>query len=107
MYIYKYIRLCNPDFASQHSVTCRNSPLQQIKMICNKCRRYHEDHAKVSNNIRQVNYLLESTTQMEESLEKVERLAMLHKHARTNYSDLANLKYVMSARCTDVNCVPN
>ena len=60
-------------------------PFNKLKMICNKCQRYHEDHAKVSNNIRQVNYLLESTKQMEESLEKVERLAMLHKHARSNY----------------------
>ena len=60
-------------------------PFNKLKMICNKCQRYHEDHAKVSNNIRQVNYLLESTKQMEEFLEKVERLAMLHKHARSNY----------------------
>ena len=44
---------------------------------------------------------------MEESLEKVERLAMLHKNARINYRVLADINYVMSARCTDVNCAQN
>ena len=55
-------------------------------MLCNKCRRNHEDHAKTTSSICLVNCLLESTTPLEESLEKVERLAMLHKHARINYS---------------------
>ena len=70
-YVTRILRPSNQSRARAHT-------FNKLKMICNKCRRYQEDHAKVSNNIRRVNYLLESTKQMEESLEKVERLAMLH-----------------------------
>ena len=75
-------------------------------MICNKCRRYQEELTKVSANIRRVEFLLESTKQMEESQDRMDRLAMLHKHARSNYQDLANLTFVMSNYADD-NCAPN
>ena len=61
---------------------------------------------KASANIRRVELFLESTKQMEESQERMDRLAMLHKHARSNNQDLANLNYIMS-NCADVNCAPN
>ena len=75
-------------------------------MICNKCRRYREEFNKASANIRWVELLLESAKQMEEFQERMDRLAMLHKHARSNYQDLANLNYVLS-NCADDNCAPN
>ena len=40
---------------------------------------------------------------MEESQERLDRLAMLHKHARSNYQDVANINYVIT-NCEDANC---
>ena len=47
-----------------------------------------------------MNHLLRLTETQEESIEKDERHAMLHKNARSNYRVLVDLNYVMSARCT-------
>ena len=59
-------------------------------MFCNKCHRYREE-LKASANIRRVELLLEAARLMEESQEHLDRLAMLHKHARSNYQDVANI----------------
>ena len=75
-------------------------------MFCKKCRRYREELNIASVNIRRVELLLESTKRMEESQERMDCLTMLHKHARSNYQDLANINYVMT-NCEDVNCTPN
>ena len=72
-------------------------------MFCNKCRRYREELNKASANIRRVELLLEDAKRMEESQDRLERLAMLHKHARSNYQDVANLNYVIT-NCEDANC---
>ena len=96
--------LCNPDLRPSTQSSTGTQSLNKSNMLCNKCRRNNDDHVKTTSNIRLVNRLLEATTPLEESREKAERLAMLHKHARTNYSILADLKYVMSARCFEANC---
>ena len=75
-------------------------------MFCNRCRRYLEELNKASANIRRVKLLLEAAKRMEESQERLDRLAMLHKHARSNYQDVANINYVIT-NCEDVNCIPN
>ena len=75
-------------------------------MFCSKCCCYREELNTASVNIRRVELLLESTGRMEESQERMDRLAMLHKHARSNYQVLANINYVMTS-CEDVNCTPN
>ena len=75
-------------------------------MFCNRCRRYLEELNKASANIRRVKLLLEAAKRMEESQERLDRLAMLHKHARSNYQDVANINYVIT-NCEDANCTPN
>ena len=75
-------------------------------MFCNRCRRYLEELNKASTNIRRVELLLEAAQRMEESQERLDRLAMLHKQARSNYQDVANINYVIT-NCEDVNCIPN
>ena len=60
-------------------------------MFCNRCRRYLEELNKASTNICRVELLLEAARLMEESQEHLDRLAMLHKHARSNYQDVANI----------------
>ena len=69
-------------------------------MLCNKCCRFREELRKASNNIRLVELLLEDARKMEDSQDRLDRLAMLHKHARTNYQDVANLNYVID-NCED------
>ena len=75
-------------------------------MFCNRCRRYLEELNKASANNRRVKLLLEAAKRMEESQERLDRLAMLHKHAHSNYQDVANINYVIT-NCEDVNCIPN
>ena len=75
-------------------------------MTCNRCRRNQEDHSRTSENIKLINRLLGLTESQEESIEKAERLAMLHKNAKSNYKVLVDLDYIMSAGCTSENCVP-
>ena len=72
-------------------------------MFCNKCCHYQEELNKASANIRLVELLLEDAKRMEESQDRLDRLAMLHKHARSNYQDVANLNYVIT-NCEDANC---
>ena len=72
-------------------------------MSCNKCHCYQSELNKASTNIRRVELLLEAAKRMEESQDKLDRLAMLHKHARSNYQDVSNLNYII-ANCEDPNC---
>ena len=102
--VYSVHYVCNPDLRSSAQSSTGTQSINNSKMPCNKCRRNNDDHVKTTNNIRLVNSLLEATTPLEESREKTERLAMLHKHAKTNYSILADLNYVMSAKCFAANC---
>ena len=69
-------------------------------MLCNKCRRFREELRKAQDNIRLIEYLLEDAGRMEESQDWLDRLAMLHKHARSNYKDVADLNYVIN-HCED------
>ena len=77
-YVYRIFAYVTGILRPSNQSRAKTQATNKLKMICNKCRRYQEKHTKVSANIRQVEFLLESTKQMEESLEKVERLAMLH-----------------------------
>ena len=72
-------------------------------MFCNRCCCYLGELNKASANIRRVELLLEAAKRMEESQERLDRLAMLHKHARSNYQDVANINYVIT-NCEDANC---
>ena len=75
-------------------------------MLCNKCRLFQEELRKATANIRLIEYLLEDAGRMEASQDQLDRLAMLHKHARSNYQDVTNLTYVINncenrPRCSD------
>ena len=102
--VYTTHYVCNPDLRSNNQSNTGTQSKNNSKMLCNKCRRNNDDHVKTTSNIRLVNRLLEATTPLKESREKTERLAMLHKHAKTNYSILADLNYIMSAKCFEANC---
>ena len=104
--VYSIHYVCNSDLRSSTQSSTGTQSINKSNMLCNKCRRNNDDHVKTTSNIRLVNRLLEATTPLEESCENADRLAMLHKHARTNYSILADLKYVMFARCLEANCSP-
>ena len=72
-------------------------------MLCNKCCRYREELTKASTNIRRVEFLLEDARRMEDSQDRLDRLAMFHKYARTNYQDVANLNFAIN-NCEDATC---
>ena len=102
--VYSIHYVCNSDLRSSTQSSTGTQSINNSKMPCNKCRRNNDDHVKTTNNIRLVNSLLEATTPLEESREKTERLAMLHKHAKTNYSILADLNYIMYVKWFAANC---
>ena len=72
-------------------------------MSCNRCTRYHLNLIKAENNIRRIELLLEAARRLEMPQDRLDKLAVLHKHARTNYQDAANLNYIL-ANCEDPNC---
>ena len=65
-------------------------------MICNKCRLFREELRKATANIRLIERLLDDAGRMEASQDRFDRLAILHKHARSNYQEVANLTYVIN-----------
>ena len=75
-------------------------------MLCKKYTLYRGELSKAQNNIRLIEYLIEDTGRMQKLQDSLDRLAMLHKHARSNYKDVANLTYVIThwenrPRCPD------
>ena len=72
-------------------------------MSCNRCTRYHLNLIKAENNIRRIELLLEAARRLEMPQDRLDKMAVLHKHARTNYQDAANLNYIL-ANCEDPNC---
>ena len=72
-------------------------------MSCNRCIRYQSELIKASTNIRRIELLLEAARRLEMPQDRLDKLAVLHKHARTNNQDAANLNYIL-ANCEDPNC---
>ena len=90
--------------------TCQKSrhprKYKQIKMLCQKCPLFRGELQKAQDNVRLVEYLIEDARNKEKTQKKLDRLAMLHKHARTNYKDVANLTFALNhcqnqPRCPD------
>ena len=72
-------------------------------MSCNRCTQHHLNLIKAENNIRRIELLLEAARRLEMPQDRLDKMAVLHKHARTNYQDAANLNYIL-ANCEDTNC---
>ena len=66
---------------------------KQNEMLCQKCTLFRGELQKAQNNIRLIEYLIEDAGSKEKTQDNLDRLAMLHKHARTNYKDMANLTF--------------
>ena len=90
--------------------TCQESryprKYKQNEMLCQKCPLLLEELQKAQDNVRLVEYLIEDARNKEKTQENLDRLAMLHKHARTNYKDVANLTFALNhcqnqPRCPD------
>ena len=80
--------------------TCQKSrhprKYKQNKMLCQKCPLFRGELQKAQDNVRLIEYLIEDARNKEKTLENLDRLAMLHKHARTNYKDVANLTFALN-----------
>ena len=59
-------------------------------MLCQKCTLFRGELTKAQNNIRLIEYLIEDTGRMEKLQDSLDRLAMLHKHARCGKSDICH-----------------
>ena len=74
--------------------TCQKSEHQskkkRNKMLCQKCTLFRGELTKAQNNIRLIEYLIEDAGRMEKSQDSLDRLAMLHKHARCGKSDICH-----------------
>ena len=69
---------------------------KQNEMLCQKCTLFRGELQKAQNNIRLIEYLIEDAGSKEKTQDNLDRLAMLHKHARTNYKDMANLTFALN-----------
>ena len=69
---------------------------KQNEMLCQKCTLFRGELQKALNNIRLIEYLIEDAGSKEKTQDNLDRLAMLHKHARTNYKDMANLTFALN-----------
>ena len=72
-------------------------------MSCNRCTQHHLNLIKAENNIRRIELLLEAARRLEMPQDRLDKMAVLHKHARKNYQDAANLNYIL-ANCEDPDC---
>ena len=82
-------------------------------MICQRCPQLRGELQRTRDNVRLIEDLLEDARKREKTQDTLDRLAMLHKHCRTNYGDMANLTFALNhcqnqPRCPGQwNRVPN
>ena len=80
--------------------TCQESryprKYKQNEMLCQKCPLLLEELQKAQDNVRLIEDLIEDARNIEKTQDTLDRLAMLHKHARTNYKDMANLTFALN-----------
>ena len=82
-------------------------------MLCQRCPQLCEELQRTRDNVRLIEDLLEDARKREKTQDTLDRLAMLHKHCRTNYDDMANLTFALNhcqnrPRCPGQwNHVPN
>ena len=82
-------------------------------MPCQRCPRLREELQRTQDNVRLIEDLLEDARNCDKNLQDtLDRLAMLHKHCRTNYQDMANLTFALNhcqnqPRCPRLWMYPN
>ena len=82
-------------------------------MSCQRCPRLRVELQRTQNNVRLIEDLLEDAKNRDKNLQDtLDRLAMLHKHCRTNYKDMANLTFALNhcqnqPRCPRLWMEPN
>ena len=65
-------------------------------MLCQRCPQLREELQRTRDNVRLIEDLLEDARKREKTQDTLDRLAMLHKHCRTNYDDMANLTFALN-----------
>ena len=66
-------------------------------MSCQRCPRLRVELQRTQSNVRLIEDLLEDAKNRDKNLQDtLDRLAMLHKHCRTNYKDMANLTFALN-----------
>ena len=70
-------------------------------MICQRCPQLRQELQRTRNNVLQIEGLIEEANRRDKSQDTLDRLAMLHKHCRKNYEDMANITYVLN-RCQNL-----
>ena len=82
-------------------------------MACQRCPRLRQELQRTRDNVLLIEGLLEDARRRERTQDTLDRLAMLHKHCRTNYDDMANINFALNhcqniPRCPgEWNHVPN
>ena len=82
-------------------------------MACQRCPRLRQELQRTRDNVLLIEGLLEDARRRERTQDTLDRLAMLHKHCRTNYNDMANINFALNhcqniPRCPgEWNHVPN
>ena len=66
-------------------------------MSCQRCPQLRVELERTQDNVRLIKDLLEDAESRDKDLQDtLDRLAMLHRHCRTNYQDMANLNFALN-----------
>ena len=74
-------------------------------MVCQRCPQLLVELERTRDNVRLIEDLIEDARTREKTQDTLDRLAMLHKHCRTNYDDMANLTFALN-HCQNVPRCP-
>ena len=65
-------------------------------MPCERCPQLRIELQRTRDNVRLIEDLLEDANTRDRNLQDtLDRLAMLHRHCRSNYQDMANLNFAL------------
>ena len=74
-------------------------------MACQRCPVFRQDLQRTRDNVLVIEGLLEDARGRERTQDTLDRLAMLHKHCRTNYDDMANITFALN-NCQNIPRCP-
>ena len=74
-------------------------------MACQRCPQLRQDLQRTKDNVLLIEDLLEDARRRERTQDTLDRLALLHKHCRTNYDDMANITFALN-HCQNVPRCP-
>ena len=73
-------------------------------MICQRCPQLRQELQRTRDNVLLIEDLLEDARRRERTQDTLDRLAMLHKHCRTNYDDMANITFALNHCQNEPRC---